>query len=87
MIISLVCAPPFLAVERARETAIFCQHLVRLVMKLVVAKFCRAKDHESMKVQSVWSENAMQFLHHNQLATSLLPHISNRLVGLLLASR
>lgn len=36
----------------------------------VVAQFCRAKDQEPMKAQSVCvqSENVMEFLHHYQLA-------------------
>lgn len=36
----------------------------------VVAQFCRAKDQEPRKVQSVCvqSENVMEFLHHYQLA-------------------
>ena len=41
--------------------------LVRLVMKLVVAQFCRAKDHEIINegAEYVWSENAMQFSHYH----------------------
>ena len=56
MVISLVHTPPFLAVERARGNSnarIVRHRLVRFAMKLVVAQFRRAKDHESMKVQSV----------------------------------
>ena len=50
-------------------------HLVRLGMKLVVAQFCRAKDHEIINegVECERSENAMQFSHHHQLDTSLPP--------------
>ena len=56
MVISLVYTPPFLTVEHARGNSngrIVRHHLVWLAMKLVVAQFCRAKDHEAMKVQSV----------------------------------
>ena len=75
MVLSLVYTPPFLTVERARETAmagrIVRHRLVRLAMKLVVAQFCRAKDHEIINegTECVQSENVMQFLHHHQLAT------------------
>ena len=40
MEINLVYTPPFLTVERVRETE------MRFAMKLVVAQFCRAKDHD-----------------------------------------
>ena len=52
-----------------------CHHLVGLGMKLVVAQFCRVKDHEIINegTECEWPENAMQFSHHHQLATSLLP--------------
>ena len=45
--------------------------LVRLAMKLVVAQFCRAKDHEIINEGTVCerSEKAMQFLHRHQLDT------------------
>ena len=74
MVISLVCMHPFLAVERARETAmaeLSVTIFVQLVMKLVVAQFCRAIINEG--AECVQSENMMQFSHHHQLATSLLP--------------
>ena len=48
--------PPFLAVEHARGSSngrTVGHRLMWLAMKLVAAQFCRAKDHESMKVQSV----------------------------------
>ena len=69
MVISLTYTPPFLAVERARKTIIR-HRLVRLAMKLVVAHFCRAKDHEIIKegAECVRSENAMQFSHHEHAA-------------------
>ena len=40
-------------------------------MKLVVAQFCRAKDHEIITegTECVQSENAMQFSQHHQLAS------------------
>ena len=50
--------------------------LVRLVMKLVVAQFCEAKDHEIINegaAECERSENVMQFLRHHQLAMSLPP--------------
>ena len=50
--------------------------LVRRAMKLVVAQFCRAKDHEIINggTECVQSENMMQFLHHHPgIATSLPP--------------
>ena len=56
MVISLVYTPSFLAVECARENSngrIVRHRLVQLAMKLVVVQFCREKDHESMKAQSV----------------------------------
>ena len=50
--------------------------LMRLALKLIVAQFCRAKDHEIVNegTERVQSENPMQFSHNHQLATSLLPH-------------
>ena len=44
-------------------------------MKLVVARFCRAKDHEIINedAECERSENAMQLSHHHQVATNLLP--------------
>ena len=56
MVISFVYMSPFLAVERARGNSngrIVLHHLMWLAMKLIVAHFCRAKDHESMKGQSM----------------------------------
>ena len=77
MVISFVCMPPFLAVEHEGNSngRIVRHRLVQLAMKLVVAHFCRAKDHEIVieGAMCVWSENAMQFSHHHQLATSLPP--------------
>ena len=48
---------------------------MQLAMKLVVAQFCRAKDHEIINegTECEKSENVMQFLHHHQLAMSLPP--------------
>ena len=53
-----------------------CHRLVRFAMKLVVAQFCRAKDHEIINegTERVWSENAMQLSYHHQLAMSLPPY-------------
>ena len=50
--------------------------LAQLAMKLVVAQFCRPKNHEIINegAECERSENAMQFLHHHQLAMSLPPH-------------
>ena len=63
-LIILIYTPPFLAVEHTRGNSKgrFVHHcLVRLAMKLLVAQFCRAMDHESMKAQSVCViRNAMQ---------------------------
>ena len=44
-------------------------------MKLAVAQFCGAKDHEIINegAECEQSENVMQFSHHHQLATSLPP--------------
>ena len=73
----------FFTVECARGNSngkIVRHRVVWLAMKFVVALFCMAKDHEAMKAQSVWSENTMQFLHHHQLATRLLPHSHTLLV-------
>ena len=56
MVISFVYMPPFLTVEHARGDSngrIVRHRLMWLVMKLIVAQFCRAKDHESMKGQSM----------------------------------
>ena len=49
---------------------------MRLAMKLIVAQFCRAKDHEIINegAECEWSENVMQFSHDHKLDTSLLPH-------------
>ena len=51
---------------------IVCHCLLQLAMKLVVAQFCRAKDHEIINegAECVQSENAMQFLHHHEPAAS-----------------
>ena len=54
--ISLIYTHPFLAVEHARGNSngrIVRHCLMPLAMKLVVAQFFRAKDHESMKEQIV----------------------------------
>ena len=47
-----------------------------LAMKLIVAQFHRARDHKIINegAECEQSENAMQFLHHHQLATSIPPH-------------
>ena len=62
--------------ERVKETAmqIVRHRLVWLAMKLIVAQFCRAKDHEIINegAECERSENVMQFSHHHPLATSLL---------------
>ena len=52
-----------------------CHRLMRLAMKLIVAQFCRAKDHETINEGTEYarSENAMQFSHHHQLPMSLPP--------------
>ena len=43
---------------------------MRFAIKLVVAQFSRAKDHEIINegTERVRSENAMQFSHYHQLA-------------------
>ena len=73
----VIIVSSFLAVERARETAmaelsvtVSCSLRCR-AMKLVVAQFCRAKDHEIINEGAEWvrSENVMPFLHHHQLAS------------------
>ena len=61
LVISLVYTAPFLAVLRARETAMAeLSATVRTACKLVVAQFRRAKDHEIINegavVKYVWSE-------------------------------
>ena len=58
MAIGRIYTPPFPAVEHTRETAMaeLSVTVVQLAMKLIVAQFCRAKDHESIKVQSVCSQ-------------------------------
>ena len=67
MVISLIYTPPFLAVERTRETVMAEMSVtvssVWLAMKLVVAQFCRTKDHEIINegAECERSENAMQF--------------------------
>ena len=56
MVIRLIRTPPFLAVECARGNSNgrnVHHRFMQLAMKLVVVQFCRAKDCESMKVQSV----------------------------------
>ena len=47
-----------MGVNRNSNGRIVPHHLMRLAIKLVVAQFCRAKDHESMKVQSVCGQKA-----------------------------
>ena len=91
MVISLIYTPPLLscaAHEGNSHSRIVRHRLMRLAMKLVVARFCRAKDHEIINegAECEWSENTMQFLHHHQLAMSL-PPLANHLVGVLLAIR
>ena len=57
MVISLVYAPPF-PYCRPREGnsngRIVCHRLVRLAIKLVVAQFCRANDHEIINKGGKW---------------------------------
>ena len=77
--ISLVYTPPFprcVAREGNSNGRIVRHRFVRLVMKLVVAQFCRANENEIINegAECVQSENAMQFSHHHQLAMSLPPH-------------
>ena len=55
--------------------------LVWLAMKLIVAQFCRVKDHESMKVQSVSGRKIQSSFHTN------CRRAANRFVGVSLASR
>ena len=56
-------------------------------MKLVVAQFCRANENEIIKegTECELSEDAMQFSHHHQLATSLLPR--SQLLGQCIAGQ
>ena len=67
MVISLVYMLPFPAVECTRETVMAEMSVtvssIRLAMKLVVAQFCRTKDHEIINedAECERSENAMQF--------------------------
>ena len=69
----VVYTPPFLAVEHVRETAMveLSVTVSWLVMKLVVAQFCEAKDHEIINegAECERSENVMQFSQHHQLAS------------------
>ena len=73
MAISLVYNAPFPR-HGAREGNSNCRivhhRLVQLVMKLIVAQLCRAKDHKIINedTECVRSENAMQFSHYHQLA-------------------
>ena len=92
MVISLVYTPPFLAVERAMETAMAELSVTvscgLIAMKLVVAQFCRAKGHEiiSEGAECVRSENTMQFC----TTTSSLRachRVANHLVGVSLTNR
>ena len=56
MVISLIHTPPFLAVERARGNSnarIQCSTSPSRAVCDEARSGCRAKDHESMKVQSV----------------------------------
>ena len=75
MVISLIYTP-CVACEGNSKDRIVCHRLVRLAMNLIVARFCMTKDHEIINegAECERSENAMQFSHHHQLATSLLPH-------------
>ena len=75
MVISLIYTPPFLAVEHARGNSngrIVHHRLMRLAMKLVVAQFCRTKDHESMKEQIVCGQK-MQCSFHMTTSYSYEP--------------
>ena len=84
IVISLVYTLPFLAEERARGNSngkIVRHRLAWLAMKLVVAQFCRVMDHESMKVQSVWSQKKGSSFR------TACHRTANRFVGVSLASR
>ena len=76
--------------ERARETAMACRivrhRLVQLAKKVVVAQFCKAKDHESTKAQSVCVVRKRDAVFAPSLSTSLPPR-TNRFVGVSLDSR
>ena len=74
MVISLVYTPPILTLERERGNTngrIVRHCLVRLAMKLVVARFCRAKDHESMKAQSVCGQKTAYLSPHTGTMSSV----------------
>ena len=60
---------PFPCWEGNNNGRIVSHRLVPLAMKLVVAQFCRAKEIINEGAECVQSENAMQCLHHRQLAT------------------
>ena len=82
MVISLVYTPPFLAVERERGNSngrIVRHRLMRLAMKLVVANFCRAKDHESIKAQTVCGQTERNAVLTPTPATTSLPPSSQSL--------
>ena len=81
--ISIVLFPGLSRFYRAREEnssgRIVHHCLMWLAMKLVVAQFCRAKDHEIINegAECVQSENAMQFFASPQACR----HVANCLVG------
>ena len=60
MVISLIYMPPPLCgVCEGNSNGRIVHHcLVQLAMKLVVAQFCMAKDHEIIKAQSVCGKKA-----------------------------
>ena len=72
MVITLIYKPPSfphcVACKGNSNGRIVRHRLVQLAMKLVVARFCRAKVHEE-GAECEWSENVMQLSHHHQLAS------------------
>ena len=75
MVTRLVYMPPFLAVERARETEMqncLIHHCpVQLVMKLIVVSSAGQRIIEG--AECVRSENAMQFSHPTTAPASYEP--------------
>ena len=70
--------PGCVAREGNNNGRIVRHRLVRLAMKLVVAQFCRAKDHEIINesAECKWSELETRCCFHtttSYVATSLLP--------------
>ena len=88
MVISLYAPFPRCGVHEGNSNGRIVYHsLMRLAMKIVVAQFCGAKDHEIINESAACeqSENTMQFLHHHQLATSLPPR--SQLLGRCIAGQ